>query len=73
MLLFGIGFHLWLHVLGTIAKLIRKNTKIVAITDNIIPHEKRIGDRFLTRYFVKYCDAFLTLSSSVLDDLSEVY
>jgi len=56
---------------GTIAKLIRKNTKIVAITDNIIPHEKRIGDRFLTRYFVKYCDAFLTLSSSVLDDLKK--
>ena len=56
---------------GTIAKLIRKNTKIVAITDNVIPHEKRIGDRFLTRYFVKYCDAFLTLSSSVLDDLKK--
>ena len=56
---------------GTIAKLIRKNTKIVAITDNVIPHEKRIGDRFLTRYFVKSCDAFLTLSSSVLDDLKK--
>ena len=55
--------------LGTIAKLIRKKTKIVAITDNVIPHEKRIGDRILTRYFVKSCDAFLTLSSSVLDDL----
>jgi D-inositol-3-phosphate glycosyltransferase len=56
---------------GTIAKLIRKKTKVLAITDNIIPHEKRIGDRFLTRYFVKYCDAFLTLSSSVLDDLKK--
>ena len=56
---------------GTIAKLIRKKTKVLAITDNVIPHEKRIGDRFLTRYFVKYCDAFLTLSSSVLDDLKK--
>ena len=56
---------------GTIAKLIRIKTKVLAITDNVIPHEKRIGDRFLTRYFVKYCDAFLTLSSSVLDDLNK--
>ena len=55
--------------LGTIAKLIRKTTKVFAITDNVIPHEKRIGDSFLTRYFVKSSDAFLTLSSSVLDDL----
>ncbi len=57
--------------LGTIAKLIRKKTKVFAITDNVIPHEKRIGDNLLTRYFVKYCNAFLTLSSSVLDDLSK--
>ena len=55
--------------LGTIAKLIRKTTKVFAITDNVIPHEKRIGDSLLTKYFVKSCDAFLTLSSSVLDDL----
>jgi len=55
--------------LGTIAKLIRKTTKVLAITDNIIPHENRIGDSLLTKYFVKSCDAFLTLSSSVLDDL----
>lgn len=56
--------------LGTIAKLIKKTTKVFAITDNVIPHERRIGDRLLTKYFVKSCDAFLTLSSSVLDDLS---
>ena len=57
--------------LGTIAKLIKKTTKVFAITDNVIPHEKRIGDSLLTKYFIKSCDAFLTLSSSVLDDLSE--
>ena len=57
--------------LGTIAKLIRKKTRVFAITDNVIPHEKRIGDNLLTRYFVKSCDAFLTLSSSVLDDLKQ--
>ena len=57
--------------LGSIAKLIRKTTKIFAITDNVIPHEKRIGDSLLTKYFVKSSDAFLTLSSSVLDDLKQ--
>ena len=57
--------------LGTIARLISKKIKILAITDNVIPHERRIGDKFFTRYFVKACDAFLALSSSVLDDLSK--
>ena len=55
--------------LGTIARLVNSNIKILAITDNIIPHEKRFGDFSLTKYFVKSCDAFLTLSASVLDDL----
>ena len=36
--------------LGTIARLISSKTKILAITDNIIPHEKRIGDFYLTKY-----------------------
>ena len=55
--------------LGTIARLISSKTKILAITDNIIPHEKRIGDFYLTKYFISSCDAYLTLSASVLDDL----
>ena len=57
--------------LGTIARLLNNKIKILAITDNVIPHEKRIGDTLLTRYFVKGCDAFLSLSDSVLDDLSK--
>ena len=57
--------------LGTIANLLNKKIKILAITDNIIPHEKRIGDYFLTKYFIRSCDAFLTLSSSVLDELNK--
>ena len=55
--------------LGTIARLLNSNIKILAITDNIIPHEKRFGDFLLTKYFIKGCDAFLTLSASVLEDL----
>lgn len=57
--------------LGTIARLLNKQIKILAITDNIIPHEKRIGDSVFTKYFVKNCDAFLSLSASVLDDLTK--
>jgi len=57
--------------LGTIARLVSKKIKIIAITDNIIPHEKRIGDHILTKYFLKSCDAFVTLSKSVLKDLSQ--
>jgi glycosyltransferase involved in cell wall biosynthesis len=56
--------------LGTIARLIKlPNTKIVAICDNIIPHEKRPGDKQLTQYFVNSCDAFVVMSKSVEDDL----
>jgi D-inositol-3-phosphate glycosyltransferase len=57
--------------LGTIARLLSKQTKILAITDNVIPHEKRMGDKIFTKYFVNACDAFLALSSSVLYDLSK--
>ena len=68
-------FRYWLPfmapALGTIAKCLRKTTKIFAITDNVIPHEKRFGDSTLTKYFISKCDAFLTLSSAVLDDLKK--
>lgn len=57
--------------LGTISRIVRKNkhTKIIAIADNIIPHEKKPGDKILTRYFVKSVDGFITMSQSVLQDL----
>jgi glycosyltransferase involved in cell wall biosynthesis len=57
--------------LGTILRRIRKNrkTKIVAIMDNVLPHEKRPGDRAFTKYFLRSCDAFVTMSDAVLDDL----
>ena len=57
--------------LGTIAKLLRrKKIKVIAITDNVFPHEKRIGDKILTNYFIKNCDGFVAMSKSVLEDLS---
>lgn len=57
--------------LGTILRRVRKNrhTKIICIADNIIPHEKRFGDKPFTKYFLKSCDAFITMSEKVLSDL----
>ena len=62
--------------LGTILRRVRKNmvrpahhTKIICIADNVIPHEKRFGDMSFTKYFLKSCDTFITMSEKVMDDL----
>ncbi len=57
--------------LGRIAAITKKNkhTRVVAITDNIIPHEKRRGDKLLTRYFVGKPDAFICMTKQVQNDL----
>ena len=57
--------------LGKILRIVKKNnhTKIIAITDNILPHEKRPGDIPFTKYFLKSCDAFITMSEKVMNDL----
>ncbi len=57
--------------LGTILRRVRRNkhTRIVAITDNVIPHEKRPGDTIFTKYFLKSCHGFVTMSSKVMSDL----
>lgn len=59
--------------LGTISRLVRKNkkTKVIAIIDNIIPHEKRPGDFALAKYFVASVDGFIAMSDSVLSDLNK--
>lgn len=58
---------------GTILRIAKKNkqTKIVCIADNVLPHEKRIGDKQFTAYFLKPVDAFVTMSEKVLDDLRQ--
>lgn len=57
--------------LGTILRQVKKNkhTKIICIADNVIPHEKRIGDTVFTKYFLKAPHAFVTMSEKVLSDL----
>jgi len=57
--------------LGTIARIARRNkiTKVVSVLDNIIPHEKRIGDRMFASFFVGSVDGFVAMSKSVLNDV----
>ena len=56
--------------LGTICRIIRRSgIKVVAIVDNIIPHEKKFFDRKLAKYFVRSVDYFIAMSQSVMDDL----
>jgi glycosyltransferase involved in cell wall biosynthesis len=59
--------------LGNILRRIRKNkhTRIICIADNVIPHEKRPGDKPFTSYFLKSCDAFITMSEKVMKDLRQ--
>ncbi len=69
-------FRFWIPfmgpALGTIARLVKKqNIKVLAITDNVIPHEKRIGDKQLASYFIKGCDGFVTMSKAVMSDLEK--
>lgn len=55
---------------GTVCRIAKSNrTKVIAITDNIIPHEKRPGDMLFTRYFTSACDGFLAMSECVFQDL----
>lgn len=69
-------FRFWLPFMGpcfgTIAKRVRKNhhTKILALLDNVVPHEKRAGDKQFTSYFIKQVDGFIYMSESVKNDLN---
>ncbi len=71
-------FRYWMSFMapafGTIARLIKSNahTKILAITDNVIPHERKFFDAAFTNYFLPVCDGFLTMSESVKQDLIDL-
>jgi glycosyltransferase involved in cell wall biosynthesis len=56
---------------GTIARIARSNkhTAVICIFDNVIPHEKRPGDKALTKYFINSIDGAIVMSHTVLKDL----
>lgn len=58
--------------LGTIVRTIghrSPHTRIIALADNIVPHEHRPGDRPLTDYFLRQTDAVVYMSDEVGRDL----
>jgi len=59
--------------LGTVLRQAKKNkhTQIICIADNVIPHEKRLGDVAFTKYFTKACNGFITMSDKVMNDLRQ--
>ena len=60
---------------GTIAKIVRKNkkTKVMIVCENLIPHEKRIGDKILTKFLFSKCDLAVTQSSIVHSQLESLF
>jgi D-inositol-3-phosphate glycosyltransferase len=70
-------FKYWLPFMapcfGTIAKITRTNrhTRVLCILDNVIPHEKRPGDKLLTKYFTSSINGAIAMSESVLTDLKK--
>jgi glycosyltransferase involved in cell wall biosynthesis len=58
---------------GTFARIVKSNhhTQVVAITDNIIPHEKRFFDTPFSKYFLPVLDGAVAMSRKVLKDLQD--
>lgn len=58
---------------GTIHRFVRRNnyTKIIGLTDNVIPHEKRFGDKMFAKYFINSCHAYMVMSREVEKDLRQ--
>ncbi len=59
--------------LGTVARIVKMNkqTRVICIFDNVVPHEKRPGDDLLTRYFIHSVDGAIVMSKSVGEDLKK--
>jgi glycosyltransferase involved in cell wall biosynthesis len=60
---------------GTIARVAKQGaqTKAALICDNVIPHEKRIGDAAFTRYAFRAADYFIVQSDAVERDLLDFW
>ena len=60
--------------LGTIAKFGKtKSNKILCLVDNVIPHEKRFGDKMLSSYFFKKMDGLIVMAEKGKNQLEEIF
>lgn len=58
--------------LGFISRGLKGSCKVVAILDNVVPHEQHFFDAPLTKYFLSGCDGCVTLCESVAEDLKSL-
>jgi glycosyltransferase involved in cell wall biosynthesis len=58
-------------VYGMIAKNIKSSIKKISFVDNWIPHETKIWDPFLNRYFGNQMEGFTTLSANVANQVKK--
>lgn len=57
--------------LGFVCRMVRKaGIEVVALADNIIPHERHFYDNMLTRYFIGSADRFVCMSRQVEGELA---
>jgi glycosyltransferase involved in cell wall biosynthesis len=67
--------HYWMPFMAIpLGRIIRNfkrkgQSRVIAVVHNIVPHEKFGGWKALTRYFLRSCDGFITMSKTVSDDL----
>src|SRR5688572_11327362 len=67
----------WLPFFGpafsrTVAPLRRDGTRVALICDNLVPHERRLGDDLFTRMMLRQSDGYLVMSDSVERDLDRL-
>ncbi len=56
---------------GTIMRRLKKSIIRIAMCDNVIPHEHRIGDVQLTKYFLDSFDGYITLSRTTYEEINQ--
>jgi glycosyltransferase involved in cell wall biosynthesis len=54
---------------GYVGRHIGKNTKVISVLDNVIPHEERFFDKPFTKYYLNSNDGYIVLSEAVRDQL----
>ncbi len=59
--------------LGSILRLVGKGPVRLALIDNALPHERRLGDQVLTRWFLHSIDGALVMSDAVAADLASLH
>ncbi len=55
-----------------VAPLRGRGTRVTLVCDNLVPHEHRLGDGFLTRMMLRQSDGYLVMSESVERDLDRL-